>query len=147
MAEKGVVINTKDNFVTVKMMRQEACAKCRACIAGMEGKEMFIEAENLCDAKTNDWVEIEMSPDGFIKAVLIMYGIPFLAFMLGIGAGYFLGGMQTFIGREIVSFIVGLIFTFIAFMWIKSQEARWSSKKYRPVATRITTAVADAEFK
>ena len=45
MAEKGVVINTKDNFVTVKMMRQEACAKCRACIAGMEGKEMFIEAK------------------------------------------------------------------------------------------------------
>ena len=104
---------------------------------------MFIEAENICGAKVDDWVEVEMSPDGFIHAVLIMYGIPFLAFMAGIGIGYFLGGMQQAIGREIVSFIVGLIFTFIAFGWIKSQEKRWASKKYRPVAARLTTQNAE----
>ncbi len=144
MAEKGVVIGLKDNnLAIIKMTRQEACAKCRACIAGMAEKDMFIEAENVCGAKVDDWVEVEMSPDGFIHAVLIMYGIPFLAFMAGIGIGYFLGGMQQAIGREIISFVVGLIFTFIAFGWIKSQEKRWASKKYRPVAARLATEGAE----
>ena len=144
MAEKGVVIGLKDNnLAVIKMTRQEACAKCRACIAGMAEKDMIIEAENVCGAKVDDWVEVEMSPDGFIHAVLIMYGIPFLAFMAGIGIGYFLGGMQQAIGREIISFVVGLIFTFIAFGWIKSQEKRWASKKYRPVAARLATDGAE----
>ena len=42
MAEKGVVIGLKDNnLAVIKMTRQEACAKCRACIAGMAEKDMF----------------------------------------------------------------------------------------------------------
>lgn len=144
MAEKGIVIGLKENnLAIIKMSRQEACAKCKACIAGMEGKDMFVEAENVCGAQVDDWVEVELSPDGFINAVLIMYGIPFLAFMAGIGIGYFLGGMQSVVNRELLSFIVGLLFTFLAFMWIRSQEARWSSKKYRPVAARLTTETAD----
>ena len=45
MAEKGIVTGLKaNNIAVVKMTRLEACAKCRACIAGMEGKDMFIEA-------------------------------------------------------------------------------------------------------
>lgn len=140
MAEKGIVIGLKDNnLALIKMTRQEACAKCRACIAGMEEKDMFIEAENACGANVNDWVEVEMAPDGFIHAVLIMYGIPFVAFMIGVGIGYVLGGMQTAISKELISFGCGLICTFLAFLWIKSQEERWSSKKYRPVAARLAS--------
>ncbi|MCJ7855045.1 SoxR reducing system RseC family protein [Lachnospiraceae bacterium NSJ-143] len=140
MAEKGIVIGLKENnLAVIKMTRQEACAKCKACLAGMSEKDMFVEAENACGAQVDDWVEIELAPDGFIHAVLIMYGIPFLAFMAGIGVGYALGGMQAFVNREIVSCAVGLLFTFAAFMWIRSQEKRWSTKKYRPVAARLAT--------
>ena len=141
MAEKGLVVGLKNNdsLAVIKMTRLEACAKCKACIAGMTEKEMFVEAENICDAKVNDWVEIEMEPIGFINAVLIMYGIPFLAFMAGVLIGYFvIGPYQSFMNTELFSFIIGLVFTFIAFMWIKSQEKRWSQKKYRPKAVRLT---------
>ncbi len=143
MAEKGVVINIKKNLAVVKMTRQEACAKCKACIAGMEEKDMFIEAENACGAQVNDWVEVEIAPDGFINAVLIMYGIPFVAFMIGVGLGYLIGGMQSAVNKELVSFFGGIFCTFIAFLWIKSQEKRWESKKYRPVAVRLTTPATE----
>ena len=145
MAEKGIVTGLKaNNIAVVKMTRLEACAKCRACIAGMEGKDMFIEAENNCKANVDEWVEIEMAPDGFIKAVLVMYGIPFLCFMAGIGIGYLLGGMQSFVRTELIAFLFGLVGILAAFLWIRSKEDKWSSKKYRPVAVKITTAPEEA---
>ena len=52
----------------------------------------------MCDAKVNDWVEVELEPNGFMNAVLIMYGLPFVAFMAGVLLGYFvIGPMQSFI--------------------------------------------------
>ena len=74
MAEKGVVIGLKDNnLAVIKMTRQEACAKCRACIAGMAEKDMFIEAENICGAKVDDWVEVEChQTDLFMQCLLCM---------------------------------------------------------------------------
>ena len=57
MAEKGYVTEIKGNLAVIKMKRTEACAKCRACIAGMTEKEMIMEAENNCGAEVGDWVE------------------------------------------------------------------------------------------
>lgn len=141
MAEKGQVIEIKDNFAIVRMTRTEACAKCRACIAGMKTQDMIVEAENRCNASVNDWVELEMMENGFINAVLIMYGIPFIALIFGIIIGYYgISQVLPFFNQDILSFISGLILTGISYMWIRSQEHRWSAKKYRPVAARIAVS-------
>lgn len=141
MAEKGQVVNIKENLAVVKMIRTEACAKCRACLQGMNEQEMFIEAENGCEAITGDWVEIELQENGFLHAVLIMYGIPMIALLAGIVLGYYaVAPLVPHMNRDIVSSLIGLIFTGIAFLWIKSQEKRWASKKYRPIAVRKAKA-------
>ena len=75
MAEKGIVMERKDNLAVIKLKRQEACAKCRACVAGMSEQEMIMEAENACNAQVGDWVELELVGNSFLEAVLIMYGI------------------------------------------------------------------------
>ena len=91
MAEVGQVIEKKDNNrLLIRLERQEACAKCRACSAGMQAKEMLLEAENLCNAKIGDNVEISLEETDFMKAVLIMYGIPFVCFVVGVIASYFI---------------------------------------------------------
>lgn len=140
MAEKGVVIEQKENLVVVKLIRTEACAKCRACIAGMSKQEMLIEAENECEAKVHDWVELELRENGFGRAVLIMYGIPFVALMAGILIGYFVlvPAMHWEVHRDTISFGLGILLTLLAYLWIRSQESKWSGKKYRPVAAKIT---------
>ena len=141
MAEKGIVTELKDNNIAyIKMKRTEACAKCRACVAGLSEQDMFIDAENDCDASVGQCVELEFDNNGFFYAVLIMYGIPFVALISGILLGYYaIAPLLPFVSKEILSCVVGLGFTALVYLWIRSQEDRWSSKKYRPIAKRITT--------
>lgn len=131
--EKGQVIGFKNKRLVVKMERTEACAKCRACIAGMSKKDMILEAENRCGANIDDWVELVLENNGFMQAVLIMYGIPFIAFVAGMFISYFMFNLG-----DIISFFVGVICIGISFFWIKSQEKRWESRKYLPIAVKIT---------
>lgn len=139
MAEKGLVIGLKDNLAVIQLNRTEACAKCRACIAGMKTEEMMVEAENECDAVVGDWVEMELRDNGFFNAVLIMYGLPLIGLLVGICLGYFV--FPQFVpamNREVLSALTGVIVTGLVFFWIRSQESRWENKKYRPIAARIT---------
>lgn len=122
------------------MIRKEACAKCRACVAGLKGEEMFIEAENDCDAKPGDWVYIELSEDGFFNAVMIMYGFPLVGLLVGIFGGYSilpLFGVNGSI-RDLLSFILGIVLTFLCYVVIRMNEPRWQKKKYRPRTVSVT---------
>ena len=146
MAEKGQVIERKENLVVIKMTRTEACAKCSACFvgAGMSSKDIIVEADNECDANIGDWVEMELRENGFFMATLIMYGLPFLGLMAGIILGYFtVPILMPQVNQEVVSFVLGLIFMTGVLFWIRSQESRWEGKKYRPAAARITTDLGD----
>ncbi len=145
MAEKGMVVELKDNLAVIKMKRTEACAKCRACVNGLSEKDMIMEAENQCSAQVGDWVELELIENGFFYAVLIMYGIPLLAFMAGLLLSYFVL-MPRFLplsSPDLPSFALGIVFTCLSYLWIKSQEHRWEAKKYRPIAARLTTPDPD----
>ena len=63
MAEVGKVVELKDdNMIEVSMTRKEACAKCRACVAGLSEKEMKKYAKNHCYEKVGDWQEVQISP-------------------------------------------------------------------------------------
>lgn len=131
MAEIGEVIGTKEARLIVKLQRQEACAKCKGCLAGMQSEEMLAEAENLCHAKVGDFVEISMEKSNFLKAVAIMYTIPLIAFVFGIGIGFVITH------SEIFAVAVGLIMTGITYRIIRSQNHRFENESYRPFAVKI----------
>jgi len=138
--EKGQVIACKKNLVVIRMTRTEACAQCRACIAGMSKKDMVLEAENECGAQVGDWVEMELRNNGFFHAVMIMYGIPLVALLAGIVIGYFaLAPLLPAVDSGIIGFGTGVALTALTYLWIHSQEKRWESKKFRPIAVKITS--------
>lgn len=140
MAEKGFVTAVNGDSVTLRMKRQEACAKCRACVAGLSEKDMILEARNMCGASVNDWVEVELTNDGFLFAVGIMYGIPLVALLSGVILGNFvLAPMLSFINADVVSFFTGIAFTGVSYLWIRSKEDKWKEKKITPMAVKITT--------
>lgn len=148
MAEKGLVTQVKpDNKVVVKLLRTEACSKCRACMV-FSSKEMILEATNECNAKAEDWVELELQHDGFYSAVLIMYGFPCLGLLAGIFLGYFgLHSIMPGFNREILSFICGLIGIYICHLVIKKNNYRWeNNKKYTPVASKIAEPPTEEEY-
>ena len=138
MAEVGQVIEKKDNNrLLIRLERQEACAKCRACSAGMQAKEMLLEAENLCNAKIGDNVEISLEETDFMKAVLIMYGIPFVCFVVGVIASYFILTSLQAANIEIISFIVGLVLVVVSYLIIHRFEPHFKSDNYVPKATAV----------
>ncbi|MCT4687608.1 SoxR reducing system RseC family protein [Vallitalea sp.] len=137
MAETGIVIKETGKYVTVKLERREACAKCRACTAGFETKDMIIEAENICDAKEGDEVEISLEQSNFLKAVLIMYTVPLIFLFVGLGVGYLISYALHLQSVEIIAVIFGFVLLAISYLIIRSNEDKWRDKKFRPVANNI----------
>ena len=135
---RGLVHTIKDDLVIATIHRKEACGECRACLSGMTKTEMDIEAKNLCDAEVGDWVELELQENAFFNAVVIMYGLPFIGFIAGVVGGYY-GTMKFFptIPAFLPSLVLGVLGIVIAMLWSKSQNPRWESGKYRPLATKV----------
>lgn len=137
---KGIVLEDKKDMLKVEIVRQEACGQCKACLAGIMEKRVEIEAKNLCDAETGDWVELELQDNAFMKAVLISYGVPLIAFLAGIFLGFYgLASYIPFMNEGLVAIITGVIGLFLAYAWIRSKNPTWENGKYLPLAVRLTT--------
>ena len=134
MGEIGQVIDIEDEKLVVRMQRKEACAKCRACTAGMKKEDMIIRAVNLCDAAVGDSVEVMLEEVDFVKAVFIMYGIPFLAFILGVFLGYYGAVRLGMTNGELIGCILGALFVTVTYLLIRSQEEHWRKGNYIPKA-------------
>lgn len=138
MSEIGQVIEKKDNNrLIIKLERQEACAKCRACTAGMKTEEMLLEAENLCNADVGDNVNITLEETDFMKAVLIMYGIPFGCFMAGLMGTYFAFTSAGIANAEIISFFTGIVLVVVSYLIIHCFEPHFKNDNYVPKAVNV----------
>ncbi|KXL51677.1 positive regulator of sigma(E), RseC/MucC [Anaerotignum neopropionicum] len=136
---KGLVTKEDGNMLKVHIVRKEACGHCRACLSGMMENDMDIDARNLCDAEVGDWVELELQDNAFLYAVLISYGMPLIAFFIGLFVGYFVVSPFIPLPQSLVSFIFGAVCVLSCYAWIKSQNPRWEGGKYLPLAVRLTS--------
>lgn len=136
MAETGSVIDIEGDKVIVKLQRTEACAKCGACSVGMKTQDMLIKAHNQCDAIIGDEVEIELEESNFIVAVMIMYGLPCVALVLGTVIGMFFTKLIGLSYNELIGFGFGLLCVIITYIWIKNKENYWKSKNFIPKAIK-----------
>ena len=130
-------------FVSVSMTRSEACAKCRACIAGMAGREMLLTAQNLCGAKPGDSVRVELDDGDFIRSSLIMYGLPLALMLAGFFIGGALGNIFANINPEVLSFLLGMVFLAAGYLLIKNTEGARPKNRYRPKAVEIVNGTEE----
>lgn len=137
MGEIGQVIEMKNGNVKVRLNRKEACAKCGACTAGLESKDMFIEATNQALAHKGDFVEITLKEENFIKAVAIMYGIPLVGLMVGLLVGAGLGSAFAPAMADMFAIIMGLLGAGLSFLIIHLNEKRFKVEQFKPKAIRV----------
>lgn len=137
VAEIGTVIDKDGDRLIIKMERQEACAKCRACAAGLKKEDMILTAQNLCNGAVGDDVEVTLESVDFFKAMMIMYGIPFVMFMAGVFAGYFGSAKLGYGNNELIGFVLGFVLVLLTYAVIKTQEKHWQSDNYVPKAIRV----------
>ena len=140
MGEYGQVLKVNGDEATIKLQRKQACERCKACIAGMNKNEMVLIAKNDCNAKPDDWVNIELSEQYFLKATGIMYGLPLIMMMAGFAVGYFIVSISAInVLEEIIIFFSGLIFLLASYYIIKLKNGVLDVKKYRPSATAVVS--------
>ena len=138
MREIAIVVENKNNRAQVEIRKSAACDGCKGCSVGREGKALRVWAQNPIGARVGQTVEIELSAATFLSATLIAYGVPLIAFLLGIGFGSKVANLFNLSSAEVVSFFIGLAFMSISFFIIHFFTSREEvSKKYSSRIVRI----------
>jgi sigma-E factor negative regulatory protein RseC len=140
MIQTGTVIETiNGNKARVHMKKHSACGDCGACQHGKENMELNIVAMNEVGAQPGDFVEVNMETQNVMGAAFIIYVIPLLALLLGVGLGsYVLNFIGIQANIEIYAAGIGFILTVITYLSIKRFEGAFNQDtKYVPVVTRI----------
>ncbi len=136
--EIGKVSKVKGDSVWVTLRRTSACGSCKACMASMDNEEMIIKAKNICRAKLNDFVRIDLGAGIFLTAVVIMYGVPFVSMVTGFFLGYYSAGALGYMGyRDVIGFFAGVLLAALAYLIINRFEGIWRAGRYHPSAVEI----------
>ena len=140
MGETGKVKDREGDFVLVSITRTEACAKCNMCTKGFMQDEMEMRAKNECGAQIGDNVEIDLKDGVFLKAAIIMYGLPVLVFITAIIGSYSaFDALGIDFYNEGLAFLVSVVLTFLTYLIIRKNEDRFKKGGYTPSAVRVVT--------
>ncbi|NLB61546.1 MAG: SoxR reducing system RseC family protein [Clostridiales bacterium] len=120
MESIGEVISIDGKIATVKFKRAAMCKNCKACVS-FSPNELVVELENSLDAKVGDRVAIVLHTRSIVKASLIMYGIPLIALLLGMGFGSLLG--------DLFAAIIGISAALISYLALHFLEPVFASKQ------------------
>ncbi len=128
----GTVEKLEGKYVFVKMERQDMCGECHACEMLTEKKNCNLKCMSLVDCKVGDRVEVSLENRAFLEATYIMYGLPFIGLVGGLGIGYIL---QNYIGLAwgelfyVLTALLGMSLM-LGFIYIKDKKDAY--KKYLP---------------
>lgn len=138
--EEGTVVTVRGDTAEVLLRRSRLCEGCGSCCVAVDAETMLAEADNVAGAKEGDRVQVSLPASRSIKAAYILYGIPLLAFLFGLGAGALLG-WALFGGGLSAPFalLLGFVFLAAAFFALSRVYAPGSraSSRYRLVITKI----------
>ncbi len=137
--EIGTVIDTYNSKARVKIARKSECNSCRAVrFCGMLNQQfMVLEALNPIKAERGQQVVVKLGVESELKATLILYFIPLMAFLVGTVLGY---EFHPFKGNSTLSaLILSFLFLFLSFVGIKLYNDKIYKTKafYTPVITEI----------
>jgi len=120
--EEGVIIETHEKTATVRINKARACAHCKAgCME--QGGFMVTEAENPAGAQAGDTVRLSYNPKAALTAVLVVFGLPLMALLLGVIITTVMADRMGYQGNtELLSIGVGAILFLLTFIPIKAYD-------------------------
>lgn len=140
MIQTGKVVEIVDNKRAKLLMRKHsACGDCGACQHGQENMKLNIIAVNEVNAKVGNTVEVDMETKNILGAAFIVYVIPLIALLVGVGGGSFLFNKMGFTSNaEMYSLTLGVVLMIVMFLGIKMKEKSFKKdKRYMPMITKI----------
>lgn len=106
----GTVEKVEEDYVIVSIERQDMCGECHACEMLGEVKKCTLKCVNECKSQVGDQVDVDVEQHSFMKATFIMYGLPLIGLILGVGMGYkFSEGIAIVLGLGLMALTFGMI--------------------------------------
>lgn len=100
----------------IRYVRPDACAKCGACGSLNKTGSITLPCEQV---QVGNWVRISFPDRHFVSSAFIAYTVPFLTFLAGVLAGYFLSG-----GNELWGLAGGMIGIGISLLILKLTQKK-----------------------
>jgi sigma-E factor negative regulatory protein RseC len=138
--EEGIVIETSGGLAKVSILAKSACEKCASSeVCHPQGEDSFMEASNPLGAKKGQKVKVVVAPQVYLKASIILYGIPMTVFVAAAIIGKNLG--QKFSGEansDLWAFISGMILMVVSFFFLRRYNQKVEkTQEYKPMIVEI----------
>ncbi|MBF0159100.1 MAG: SoxR reducing system RseC family protein [Magnetococcales bacterium] len=150
LREQGTVIALDDIHAIVAMQRRSACGTCSAhgschtLSGGLNQAEVQVRALNPLQAHIGQSVVLELSEQIFLKAALLVYGLPIVLFLVVGATIRWLLMTQFQLGHDLVeglSALVALSVLVVTFILMRRYDAHIArSTDHQPT---ITDVIAD----
>ena len=140
--EEGIVTKVYSSTAWVKCSKSAACESCSAkgfcdTVGGGSDDDVEVEAINDVGAKVEDRVTICFETSSLLKVSFLVYMVPVLFLILGVVVGDNIARIFNY-DQSIFSVLVGFLFLFAAFFFVKAKGKELSIKEaYQPKIIRI----------
>lgn len=139
--EEGVVVEAEGASAKVALLKKSACEQCAA--AGVchptDADQSFMEASNPLGAKKGQRVKVVVAPQVYLKASLILYGLPMAVFVTAaIIAKKTALAWGSAANSDLWAFFAGMSGLLLSFFFIKRYNTKVEkTQEYKPVIVQI----------
>ena len=137
--EEGIVAEVEGDMAKVAILKKSACEQCAAAGMCHPGDKEYMEASNPLGAKKGQKVKVVVAPQIYLKASIILYGVPMAALA---GGAIVAKNMAMKYGAEANSdlwaFIAGMACMLVSFVFIRMYNNKVEkTQEYKPVIVEI----------
>lgn len=142
--QRGQIVAFRGSMAVVSAQRQSGCSNCSKQ-HGSCGNSMILQlfgakqdeflVQNPIQAHLGDQVIIGITEQSFLRATILLYGIPLLTLIIGLLIGQEVGKDYPNLDRELLSLLGGLLGVIAGFAWTGYLNYRNSSKTSSCIAT------------
>ncbi len=137
--EEGIVAEVAGDIAKVAITKKSACENCSASGVCHPGEQEYMEAANPLGAKKGQKVKVMLAPQVYLKASIILYGIPMAVFVAAAIAGKNLGlryGTES--SSDLWAFVAGMACMVVSFLFIRMYNKKVEkTEEYKPVIVEI----------
>ena len=137
--EEGIVVEVTDGSAKVSILAKSACEKCSASGVCHPGDQEYMEASNPLGARKGQKVKVVLAPQVYLKASIILYGIPMTVFIAAAILGKNLGlKFGSAANSDLWAFVSGTACMCVSFIFIRMYNNKIEkTQKYKPVIVEI----------
>ncbi len=136
--EEGTVAEVEGDIARVAILKKSACEQCAASGICHPGDQEYLEAANPLGAKKGQKVKVVLAPQIYLKASIILYGIPMAALITGAIIGKNIAVQYGEQNSDLWAFLAGMGCMIVSFLFIRSYNKKVEkTQKYKPTIVEV----------